>query len=350
MPERATKRFDWRDIFSCLGVLVLTGGLDYLTGYDVSFFLFYLVPIIFTFRRLGGIFAFGMCILSILTWLFANTVDGQPRIGLLSPFWSIVMRFLIFLLVVSLLTVRKRLEKRTQQHTAALTQEKQTRRRLEQEVLEASEREQRRIGHDLHDSLCQQLTASALAGKVLANQLKAQSRPEAATANQLADMVEQSIEQTRVLARSLRPVYLKEEGLADGLRELAANTSEGGKVNCTLECSQNISLATDAANMHFYRIAQEAVNSAVRLSRAKNIVIELKKEDAQIILIVTDDGIAFSSDDWMNDELGRQIMSYRADMIEATLKFELLPRGGTRVTCTLPETSGFTPKNHVERA
>jgi signal transduction histidine kinase len=343
------KKFPWRDGLQCLGVLLATGILDFLTGYDISYFLFYLVPIVFTFRLLGATFAFGMCGLSILTWLLANTTDGQPQAGVISPFWSISMQFLIFVLVVSLLTVRKRLVKQTRQHTEFITRAKSAHRRLEQEVLEASEREQRRIGHDLHDSLCQQLTASALAGKVLANKLKAQSRPEAAAADQLANMMENAIELTRVLSRSLRPVDMKVEGLVDGLRELAASVSAGGKVNCTLECPEIISLETVEANVHLYRIAQEAVNSAIRLGYARNIVIELTAETGWITLTVTDDGNSLASDDWIKDGLGRQIMNYRADMIRATLKVELPPRGGTRVTCSLPAAGAFISETHVEQ-
>lgn len=349
MLNRMSKKFAGWDVLQCLGVLLATGLLDYLTGYDVSFFLFYLVPIVFTFRLLGSAFAFGMCILSILTWLFANTTDGQPHVGVLSPFWSISMQFLIFVLVVSLLAVRKRLEKQARQHTEFISRAKLTRRRLEQEVLEASEREQRRIGHDLHDSLCQQLTASALAGKVLANKLKAQARPEATAADQLADMMEKAIELTRVLARNLRPVDMKEEGLMDGLRELAASISADGRVHCAVECPQTVSLATVEANMHLYRIAQEAVASAVRLGHARNIVIELKAITRRIMLSITDDGDSLSSDDWIKDGLGRQIMNYRADLIRATLEVELLPGGGTRVTCSLPESHGFISESHVEQ-
>lgn len=350
MPSRKFKKFAWRDALECLGVLLATGTLDFLTGYDVSYFLFYLVPIVFTFRLLGTAFAFGMCALSIVTWLLANTTNGQPHVGLISPFWSISMQFLIFVLVVSLLTVRKRLQKQAHQHTEFISRAKLTRLRLEQEVLEASEREQRKIGHDLHDNLCQQLTASALAGKVLANQLAAQSRPEADTANQLADMMEKAIEQTRTLSRSLRPIAMKEEGLEDGLRELASNVSSSGTAACGFECSQTVSLATMNANMHLYRIAQEAISSAIRYGRAKNIVMELKAEAGKIILVITDDGAGLSSDAWIKDGLGRQIMNYRASMISATLEVELPPQGGTRITCSLPESGPFIPEDHVEHA
>jgi signal transduction histidine kinase len=330
------KNHSWVAIGQSLGLLGCVTALDFFTGYDVAFFLFYLIPIIFTFKRLGPVHAVGMSILSISLWLLANTADGLAHFGFLSPVWGVVLRLTIFFLVVALLTVRRKLDRKADEFNRIITREKNARRRLEQEVLEASEREQRRIGHDLHDSLCQQLTASALASKVLANKLHAQSRPEADLANQLAGMIERAIELTRVLSHSLRPIEMKEDGLLDGFRELAKNINDNGHINCIFECSKVVTLATVDANMHLYRIAQEAINSAIRHGGAKNITILLKSIETHVILVITDDGKGLASESWIKDGLGRQIMNYRASLIDATLEVELLPQGGTRVTCCVP--------------
>ena len=266
----------WLDMLKCLGLLAVTGYLDYATGYNKSFFLFYLVPIVFTLRRLGLVAAIGMCVLSALVWLFSNMLAGQTYHGWLTPVWNTALRLAVFLLVVGLFAVRGKLEKQVRQSASALNREILERRRLEKEVLEASEREQRKIGHDLHDSLCQHLTATALAGKVLAKKLAGKSLPEAAAANQLVGMVEQAIELTRTLARSLHPIEMEAEGLVDGLRELAANISKDFSVACKLECPQTVSLATADANMHLYRIAQEAISNAIRHGQAKNITLNLE--------------------------------------------------------------------------
>lgn len=348
MSSRSRKQFQWPAVAQCLGLLGGTAGLDYLTGYDVSFFLFYLLPIIFTFRRLGAGFATVMCFLSIVFWRLANTVDGQMHFGSLAPVWGTGLRLAIFLLVVSLLTVRRKLSLHASEYQAVIHREEKARRRLEQEVLEASEREQRRIGHDLHDSLCQQLTASALASKVLANKLKAQSQPEAEAANRLAGMIEKAIELTRVLSHSLRPIEMKEEGLLDGFRELARNINTSGSAHCVFECSKAVTLETVDANMHLYRIAQEAINSAIRHGEAKNITIILKAEKERVILSITDDGAGLASEAWIKDGLGRQIMNYRASLISATLEVELLPQGGIRVTCCVPCSRAFHPSRRPD--
>ena len=96
--------------------------------------------------------------------------------------------------------------------------------RLEEEILSISEREQQRIGHDLHDSLCQHLTGVALAGEVLSGQLAAKSLPEAKALGHIVEMVEGAIDLTRTLAHGLHPFDLKGEGFTDALRELAATS------------------------------------------------------------------------------------------------------------------------------
>jgi signal transduction histidine kinase len=349
MPHQTQKPAAWLDILKCLGLLAVTGCLDYATGYTRSFFLFYLALIIFTQHRLGLIAAIAMSFLSAPVWLFSNLLAGQTYHTWLTPVWNTVMRLAVFLLVTGLYALRGKLEKQVRQSASALDREVQKRGRLEKEVLEASERERRKIGHDLHDSLGQHLTATALAGKVLARKLAGKSLPEAAAADQLVVMVEQAIELTRTLARRLHPIEMRAEGLVDGLRELAANISRGFAVNCTLDCPEAVSLATVDANMHLYRIAQEAISNSIRHGHAKNIRLDMENNAGEIILTVTDDGVGLPADARSGSGMGLRIMNYRAGMIGAHLRIQRLPAGGTRVTCILPEHDTVLSEAHVEQ-
>lgn len=338
------------EILKALGLLALAGYLDFTAGYDIPTFLFYLVPIIFLLRRMGPAWAVWMCLLSTLVWLVNNTVGGEHYSGWLTPVWNTATRLAIFLLVVALFAVRqdlRGLQIKVLQGNADLNREIQERTRLQEELLDATERERRRIGHELHDGLCQHLTATALAGKVLARKLAGQSNPEATAADHFVGMVEKGIEMTRRLARGLHPVEMGAEGLVDALRELAANTSQEFPVSCRLECRQIVSLATEEDNLHLYRIAQEAITNALRHGQAKNIRLDLEDSGAEVTLTITDDGVGLSADSWGKDGMGLRIMRYRAGMIGAQLQFELLPNRGTRVTCRLPEPARFIDETHA---
>jgi signal transduction histidine kinase len=321
-----------------IALLGVVGYLDYVTGYRISFYIFYLIPIVFALQRVGVSFAIVMSVLSTFVRIYSNILAGETYPNIFIPFWNGTWGFVLYAGVLNFLTLRKKLEERVSERTSALTQEVQERRRLEKELLEASEREQRRIGHDLHDSLCQHLTATALAGQVLVKKLADKSLPEESAANHLVELVEKAIDLTRTLARSLHPIEMQAEGLIHGFQELADNISERFNISCKFECPQTLLLRDAAANTHLYRIAQETITNAIRHGRAKHIIIRLDSAESAITLTITDDGIGLPENAQNTNGMGLRIMAYRASMIGATFNIGRLSACGTRVICTLPQT------------
>ena len=321
--------------------LAVVGLADYVTGYQLTFFIFYLLPILYVLKRAGQGWAFAMAVASALAWLFVNMAAGEHYPDLLTPAWNLGIRLSVFLLIIILVSARNELQVLVRQRTEKLEQEIQRRIRLEKELLEAGEREQRRIGHDLHDSLGQHLTATALAGKVLAKKLADKSLPEAVAADRVVVLVEESIELTRKLARSLHPIELEANGLADALQNLAANISKAFNVSCRFEKSGTVVLADAAAGIHLYRIAQEAVSNAIRHGRARNVVIALDAAGEKTMLTVTDDGAGLPADARAKTGMGLRIMDYRAGMVGAMFDIQNLPAGGARAVCVL--NSGRSP-------
>jgi signal transduction histidine kinase len=330
--ERQTKIIG---IVGGLGWLAVVGFGDYITGYNLTFIVFYLLPILFVLRRAGQGFALAMAVLSTLASLIADFAAGQHYPDFLTPVWNCAIRLSVFILVIILFSARDNLRLLVDQRTKKLREEIHERIRLEKELLEIAESEQRRIGHDLHDSLGQHLTATALAGKVLAKKLANKSPVEPAMAGRLVAMVEQAIDLTRNLARTLHPIELGKDGLEDALHHLAANVSQAFNVSCRFQHSGTIVLKDPKAGVHFYRIAQEAVSNAVRHGHARNIVVSLAAASESIMLSVTDDGTGLTAGARAKQGMGLRIMDYRAGMIGATFDIENLPTGGTRAVCIL---------------
>lgn len=212
--------------------------------------------------------------------------------------------------------------------------------RMERQVLEISAREQMRIGQDLHDGLGQQLTGIGFKGQLLARDLAEKGLPEATTASALVEMVSDAISQTRSLARGLYPVHLEADGLMTALQELAAQTQSLYGIPCRFFCEEPILLYDRAVTTHLYRIAQEALNNAVRHGKATAIEIELLEEGEAVSLSIRDNGVGMPSDAPPHKGLGLSIMRYRARMIEGTLEVGPAASGGTAVTCRfkVPET------------
>ncbi len=236
--------------------------------------------------------------------------------------------------------LNEELEQRVRERTAELTDankqlraEMERRKRLEREILEISEREQRRIGQELHDSLGQQLTGIAIMSKVL--QQKLPDLPnEAARAGEIVRLISQAIDETRQLSRGLHPVALDENGLMSALQRLVATTHRVFGIFCTFRCDKPVLVGDASTAVHLYRIAQEAVTNAIRHGKATHILIELRADPSRATLLIENDGRGFPKKVPKNKGMGLQVMGYRAEVIGGILEVRRGPDGGTRVTCT----------------
>lgn len=208
------------------------------------------------------------------------------------------------------------------------------RKELEKRLLEVTDREQARIGQDIHDGLSQQLVGASLNVALLKEDLSARAQPVRERAEKIAALLNSAITQARTLARGLYPIKLETEGLLPALQELAMNVADQSKIACDLECPQVIPVHDPTEAIHLYRIAQEAVNNALKHARAKRITISLAVEDDKVRLSVSDDGvgIAVETPGWSG--MGLHIMRYRAEMIGAKLTIQPGKTGGTIISCT----------------
>ena len=222
-----------------------------------------------------------------------------------------------------------------------LQKEIATRHRLEKEILEISEREQRRIGRDLHDDLGQRLVGISYMCHLLASTLDSQPSPEAAQARKIAEALNHALALTRSLARGLHPVAIKSGGLLAALADLAERTADIFQIRCDFAGPAVDAYLPEAKATHIYRIAQEAVTNAVNHGKATRIRITLDRQAGQTSLAVADNGCGMPAKTSSRRRgMGLRIMQYRAGVIEGTLKISSPVGGGTVVTCTVPDTNG----------
>jgi PAS domain S-box-containing protein len=208
------------------------------------------------------------------------------------------------------------------------------RKRLEREVLEISAREQRRIGQDLHDELGQKLTGIAFLSKVLQDELVKEASPQAASMQQITEFIGETLAYTRDLARMLSPVEMLADGLVDALSRLAEQTQRVFGVTCRLGARHPLIVEDNQTATHLYRIAQEAVNNAVKHARAREICIDLLEKPGEHVLRIADDGVGIDEQRLQaSSGMGLRTMRYRADLIAATLTVEAGAEGGTVVEC-----------------
>ncbi len=206
--------------------------------------------------------------------------------------------------------------------------------RLQNEILEISGREQRRIGQDLHDSLCQHLAGIGFMGKVLEKKIIEQQPLTPLDVNEIVKLIDQAITMTRGFARGLNPVRLEADGFVFALSELADNVGKLFGITCRFEYTNLILIHDNIMATHLYRIVQEALNNAIKHGKADTVTIMLRQDGATCILTVQDNGIGIGNITNQGKGLGLNIMQYRASMIGALLDIKNAELGGTILTCS----------------
>lgn len=210
------------------------------------------------------------------------------------------------------------------------------RRQLEREILEAAAQAQQRIGHDLHDGLCQELTGISFAMEVLGQKLAGRGAPETSSIRKVAELVDQSISHARDLAYGLQPVTLEASGLASALEELAAKTENLFGVACVFVSDGAVLVHDNVIATHVFRIAQEAIGNAIKHGKSQTILLELSCQGDDLHMAVTDDGVGVKHKAGDGKGIGMQTMVYRARTVGGTVEIHPGERGGTVVICTIP--------------
>ncbi len=211
------------------------------------------------------------------------------------------------------------------------------RRALEHEIQEISEREQRRLGQDLHDGLGQSMTGIAFLAKVLQQKLQAKAAEEAEAAGNIASLINEALAQTRRLSRGLCPVVLDSNDIEAALGQLAENLRTLFSVSCELQCEPEIKITDNAVAVHLYRIAQEAATNAIKHGRAKKILLEPDFHQVAPDFEGHRRWLRFPPAIHKGKGMGLRVMQHRARMIGANIALRPSKERGVTVICSLPK-------------
>jgi len=201
------------------------------------------------------------------------------------------------------------------------------------ELLEIEARERREVGQNLHDALGQHLVGILWLMQSLVRTLESEGSACASDAQEIVSVVKQTIELTRSLAQSLRPVELNELGLASALDQLASTTSKLFRVACHFKCDMKEAINNKTTAEHVYRIAQESITNAIKHSGAKCILVTLSSKGHHAALTVEHDGRGFPDDYDMHQGMGLRTMACRAKIIGGVLDIETAQEGKVVVSC-----------------
>jgi two-component system sensor kinase FixL len=198
-----------------------------------------------------------------------------------------------------------------------------------------SEREHRKIGQELHDSVCQSLVAIDFALGMLRKRLGAKAPDEVQPMEEIQELLKKSLLEARSLARGIFPIQLEKDGLAVALEELVATTMRIHQTAISIKTEGDIYIADTEVSMHLYRIAQEALSNALRHAHATNISLRLSQDAGRVTMEIQDNGAGVRTNGSRSDGMGIRTIQYRSQLIGAQVSITGPDSGGTLVKCSL---------------
>jgi signal transduction histidine kinase len=210
------------------------------------------------------------------------------------------------------------------------------REQLEQSAVAA---ERTRLARDLHDSVTQSLFAARLKAETLLQRWPLESPEARRSLEDIHRLTRGALAEMRALLLEMRPAALAQSSLDDLLKHLIEATQARTRISVEASLTGRRSLPPDVT-VALYRIAQEALNNAVRHSGAMRVTLTLQQTTGAAGLSVIDDGCGFEVSHVGAEQFGLTIMRERAEAVGASLRVDSRRGQGTKVTVLWREDRG----------
>ncbi len=218
------------------------------------------------------------------------------------------------------------------------------RKQLEKAIDAATTEQMRYFAQELHDSIAQQLTGTTMMSQVLLEILQEAGSEQAPMVEKLGKNLREAHNQVRRLSHGLMPVEVDAEGLMQALGKLIRDSRSFSSIEFDFQCEEPITMENNEVATHLYRIAQEAIQNAIKHGNAKHITVVLNRDNKDVVLVIQDDGGGFSSSHKSTSGTGHRIMEHRAALISGQLQIESEEGVGVTVTCRVRQPNLNTPK------
>ena len=347
-----------------LVAVVLLGFADYLTGPDISFALFYLIPLSLVAWSSGRRSGFLLSVISAAVWLRADIALGTQYSNPIAQYWNAAARLGFFLVVVqlevSLKSLNQHLGELVQKRTAALEAQIAEQKRIEAEravlfeevqsgrqrlqsltrqLIDSQEKERRHLARELHDEIGQVLTA--VKTNLQSVQLAFDPQTLTARLEESIGVVERALGQISDLSLDLRPSLLDDFGLVPALEWYAKRQAQRSGFQVTfLAQPEEMHLPANLETTCF-RVAQAAITNIARHAQAKHVHVELRQDETELYLLVRDDGIGFDVQAALarmahDESFGLLAMQERVGLVGGQIEFDSAPPCGTEIRVRLP--------------
>jgi signal transduction histidine kinase len=193
--------------------------------------------------------------------------------------------------------------------------------------------ERNRLALELHDAVSQKLFGLVLTAESAETLLERDGQAARAQIERLKQLSREALDELRSLILELRPPALARDGLCGALRKHVEVVRQLHPVEIELRIDDAASAGDDGRDQEVFRIAQEALQNALRHARANHVELRLGRRDGQLSLEVRDDGTGFRPDDpeLRSRRLGLTSMEERAARLGGRLEIHSAPGEGTDI-------------------
>ena len=336
-------------------VVLLLGLINYLTGPEVAFSLFYLVPITVITWVVGRHAGVLISIASAATWLVAALEWDLPNSTLIICCWNATVRLAVFLIVVYLLSEWKQnkvdeekavndrismladeIAERTQAEQAIRASQEQLR-QLAASIEAAREQERISVAREIHDVLGQALTGLKMDLCWLEGRMPLAETALRKKVEEMKDTGDLMLNTVRSISTKLRPAVLDHFGLVAALKWQTEQFRGHTGTECSFASNVEDVELDEKRTTAVYRIYLEALTNVARHASATELAVRLRQEDNTLILDVTDNGRGITEGEISNPKsLGLLGMKERARLLGGGVELHGSPRKGTTLTLRMP--------------
>jgi len=351
-----------------VGILLIAvvGFIDYITTVEISFSIFYLIPIALVSWYAGKNYGLAFAILSAAVWLYADTNSYFQYSNSAIPYWNALVRLGFFTVVVILISkvhlLKLNLEENVNSRTSDLLMEINEHKKAKEELQKKTvllseltrkietikEEENTKIAREIHDELGQALTAINLEimwiGKKYSNNSDIVER-----ALLVSKIVNETIKSVRKISTRLRPRLIDEIGLFPAIESQMLEFQLRTGIRCCLNLpAENIEFSP-AVSSSLFRIFQEAMTNIARHAKASDIQIDISKNGDDILKMrIKDNGVGLKEQNNNNGHvksLGILGMKERAIILGGNLDIKSIPDKGTEIVLNIPLNNHYAGLN-----
>lgn len=340
----------WSVAIIGIALLLLVGYVDWVTGPELAFAQFYLLPVSLYAWYIGKRRGYAMAVASAIVWLVVDALTAVHGHDSLYWLWNVLVRGLFFAITVEVVTAWKhtgaRLARMVDDRTSELKSEIAQRvraqsslQRLGAQISAAEEAERRRMAYEIHDAVSQMLSLV----KINLEASRSRSISDSARLGRLADcagMVDQLIQQTRTLTFELHPAMLDDLGLVATLKGYSREFEQRTGTEVTVSEVGAAQALPSSLNHYLFRSTKELWNNAVKHGRAKEIIAAVHWEPAGLRIVIDDDGSGFDSAEALAPQsrrgLGLPGIIERISTLGGQMQLDSRIGQGTRVILEIP--------------